>query len=221
MRKTFHDALKALRQDVRRMGELAVESVDDAIKALLTGDLELAAKVVEGDDDIDRLYLAIEEESISLMARQSPVARDLRLIHSAMFIAVHLERMGDLATNVAKTARRVTSQTQDGPDALMELLERMGGVVLDVVRASLEAFANKDVELAERLPEMDEPIDSLYKEFFRALAAYEDEESLEWATSMVLASRYLERIADHAVDIGERVEFLVTGELRESTASEA
>lgn len=213
MRKTFHEELHALRDEVIQMGEIVTAAVEQAVKALLNGDLELAQKVIEGDDEIDRRYLAVEEQCISVMARQSPVARDLRLIHSVMFIAVHLERMGDLALNIAKAARRTAAQP--GPDPLIELIDNMGKVAVDVVRASMDAFARKDVLLAEKLPEMDEPIDDQYKEFFKALSRYEDEESLQWATSMVLASRYIERVADHAVDIGERVAYLVTGELRE------
>lgn len=219
MRKTFHEELHGLRDDVKAMGDLVVEQVDAAVKALLTGDVDLAQRVIEGDDEIDRMTASVEEQCISVMARQSPVARDLRLILSTLFIAVHLERMGDLALNVAKATRRTTA-TEKGPNEIIELLERMGSVTLDVVRASMQAFAKKDVELAERLPQMDEAIDGLYKDFLKSLATCGDEESLEWTNAMVLASRYLERIADHAVDIGERVAYLVTGELREFNALE-
>jgi phosphate transport system protein len=215
MRKTFHEELKGLREDISSMGETVVTNVEDGLKALIEGDVDLAQQVIEADDEVDRMNNAIEEQCISIMARQSPVARDLRMILSTMFIAVHLERMGDLALNVAKTARRTVRNEQKGPEELTELLDRMGKLTLDVVRASLEAYAKKDVELAARLPEMDDPIDDMHKEFLKALVRYQDEESLEWATSMVLAGRFVERIADHAVDIGERVAYLVTGELRE------
>jgi phosphate transport system protein len=217
VRKTFHEELKSLREDVLTMGDLVVARVSDALTALLDENVELARTVIDGDDDVDRLYISIEESSISIMARQSPVARDLRLIHSVMLISVHLERMGDLAVNLAKTARRMAAKP--GPNPLQESLEKMGKMTLDVVRVSLQAFADKDAELAERLPEMDEPIDEMHKEFLRELVNFRDEESLEWATSMILGSRYIERIADHAVDIGERVAYLVTGEFRDFNAA--
>lgn len=214
MRKTFHHELKELKGEVLRMGELVTEQLDDGVKALVKADEKLVAKVIDGDDEIDRITMMVEEQGLAIMARQAPVAVDLRLIQSLMFIAVHLERMGDLALNIAKAARKTTVKSEGSPE-LIGLINKMGKKVHKVVDASLDAFDRKDCVLAQKLPEMDEPIDAMFKQFFKELTKSTDEESLEWASNMVLASRYLERIADHAVDIGERVCYLVTGEFQE------
>ncbi len=219
MRKTFHQELKELKGEVLRMGQLVTEQIDDGVKALVKADEKLVAKVIDGDDEIDDITIAVEEQGLALLARQAPVAVDLRLIQSLMFIAVHLERMGDLALNIAKAARKTTVKSEGSPE-LIGLINKMGKKVHKVVDASLDAFDRKDCVLAQKLPEMGEPIDALFKQFFKELTKSTDEESLEWASNMVLASRYLERIADHAVDIGERVCYLVTGEFQEFSDQE-
>jgi phosphate transport system protein len=122
---------------------------------------------------------------------------------------MHLERMGDLALNIAKAARRTAGRR--GPQTLYDLIQAQGNLVHRVLEATLEALANNDLELARKLPELDEPIDHLFKQFFRELARLQAEEDIEWASSMVLAARYLERIADNSVDIGERLQYLLTG----------
>lgn len=211
MRKTFHEELKSLSSEIIQMGELVERAIDRAVKSLVKGDLDLAAEVIRGDDEIDHYKVDLEEQCTYIIARQCPVAKDLRLIHSILFISSHLERMGDLALNMAKTTKR-TSEEESVP-ALLDLISEMGEQTKQVVRTSLEAFAKKDVALAKTLPKLDEPIDKLFKQFFKELAhtAVKRGPSLEWASNMVLASRYLERIADHSVDIGERVSYLVTG----------
>ena len=214
MRKTFHEELRAQREEIRRMGELVELAIDNAVRSLVEGDVALAAQVIAGDDEIDRINLNIEEQSMYLIARQCPVAGDLRLIHSILFISIHLERMGDLALNMAKTTRR--TQEDESLPGLLALISEMGELVKKVVQTSLEAFHNDDVELARTLPELDDPIDSLFKQFFKELASTASKKgAFEWASNMVLASRYLERIADHAVDIGERVTYMVTGVMEE------
>ena len=166
--------------------------------------------MIAGDDEIDRRTLAIEEHSLEVMATQFPVARDLRLIHSLTYIAMHMERMGDLDVNLAKAARRTASRK--GPQTLYDLIQAQGNLVYRVLEAMMDSLDRYDLELARKLPELDEPIDHLFKQFFRELARLTDEDEIEWASSMVLASRYLERIADNAVDIGERITYLVTGD---------
>ncbi len=217
MRKTFHTELKDLRKEVLRMGELVTEQIDDGVKALVDGDAKLVEKVIAGDDEIDRITIYVEEQGLALLARQAPVAIDLRLIHSMMFISSHLERMGDLSLNLAKAARKTTVKEEGVSQELLDLIQQMGGLVHGIVDASLEAFDKRDCDQARKLPEMDEPIDALFKQFFRELTKFTEEETIDWASNMVLASRYLERIADHAVDIGERVCYLVTGEFQEFT----
>ena len=214
MRETFRAELKELRAEVVSIGRVVTEITDDAVKALVEGDLEIAEKVIERDDEIDRRTLGVEEHSIEVMATQFPVARDLRLLHSLTYIAIHMERMADLCVNIAKAARR-TAETQ-GPQTLYDLIQAQGNLVHRVLDACIEALETRDVELAKKLPDMDEPIDHLFKQFFRELARLQEEEDIEWASSMVLAARYLERIADHAVDIGERTAYLVTGDFEGS-----
>lgn len=214
MRRTFHEELKDLKDEVVIIGQLVEKSIENAVRSLVDGDLRLAAEVIAGDDEIDRRALEAEEQCMSVVARQCPVARDLRLIFSMLFISVHLERMGDLALNMAKTTKR-TSVEESQPE-LLELISEMGRQTQGIVHASLKAFVERDLQLARALPQLDEPIDQLFKRFFKELAKVSDVDNFfEWASNMVLASRYLERIADHAVDIGERVSYLVTGKMEE------
>lgn len=210
MRTSFHEELKSLRGDVLTMGELTEDAIRGSVVALVEGKTDAAEAVIAGDDRIDAMNTAIEDGCLSVMATQCPVAGDLRLVHTLMFIASHLERMADLAVNIAKMAKRVPPE--GAPGQLLELISEMGDKTSLVVHEGIEVFRNKDLELASRLPEMDEPIDLMFKVFFKELAkVVSDEAAFEWAANIVLSSRYLERIADHAVDIAERVSYMVTG----------
>lgn len=210
MREGFRQELKDLKAEVLSIGRAVTDMTREAVTSLVEGDLELAQKVIDGDAEIDRRTLGVEERAIEITATQFPVARDLRLLHSLTHIAIHLERMADLGVNIAGAARRTADRK--GPQTLYDLIRAQGNLVYRVLDATCEALEKNDVELARKLQELDEPIDHLYKQFFRELARLQDEDDIEWASSMVLASRYLERIADNAVDIGERIAYLVTGE---------
>ena len=210
MREQFRQELKNLKADVVAIGKDITLLTRDAVASLVTGDPDVAERVIAADADIDRRCLGIEERAIETIATQSPVARDLRLLHSLTYIAMHLERMADLSVNIAKATRRTADRK--GPQTLYDLIQAQGNLVYRVLDATVEALERSDIELARKLPELDEPIDQLYKQFFRELGRLHDEDDIEWASSMVLASRYLERIADNAVDIGERIAYLVTGE---------
>ncbi len=210
MRENFRKELKDLKANVLDIGRSIVDATHMAVQALVEGDLDLAERVIAGDDEIDQRCLAVEEHTIEIIATQFPVARDLRLLHSLGYIVMHFERMGDLSVNIAKAARRTASRR--GPQTLNDLILAQGNLVHRVLEAMLEALDKKDLELARKLQDLDEPIDHLFKQFFRELARLQDEEDIEWASSMVLASRYLERIADHAVDIGDRITYMVTGQ---------
>jgi len=210
MRDQFRQELKKLKADVVGIGKDITLITREAVSSLVTGDVDLAEKIIANDDEIDRRCLGIEERALETIATQSPVARDLRLLHSLTYIAMHLERMADLSVNIAKATRRTAERR--GPQTLYDLIQAQGNLVYRVLDATVEALERSDLELARKLPELDEPIDHLYKQFFRELARLHDEEDIEWASLMVLASRYLERIADNAVDIGERIAYLVTGE---------
>lgn len=210
MREQFRQELKAIHVEVVDILQTITGSTREAVTSLITGDVDLAEKVIAGDDAIDTRCIAVEERVLETIATQFPVARDLRLLHSLAYIAIHLERMADLGVNIAKAARRTADRK--GPQTLYDLIQAQGNLVYRVLDATREALDTRDLELARKLPELDEPIDHLYKQFFRELARLQDEEDIDWASSMVLAARYLERIADHSVDIGERIAYLITGE---------
>ncbi|MCL2881629.1 MAG: phosphate signaling complex protein PhoU [Coriobacteriia bacterium] len=214
MREQFKQQLAEIKAEVVSILADVEVLVRQATTALIEGDSEFAKQLVASDDEFDRRTLAVEDRVLETIATQFPVARDLRMLHSMAFIAMYEERMADLAANIAKTAVRVTDKegTPRAPQSLADLIEEQGDLVTQVLAATREALETNNLELALKLPEMDIPIDVLYKQFFRALAHLTDEKEIEWASRMVMSSRYLERISDNAIDIGERIVFLITGE---------
>jgi phosphate transport system protein len=210
MREAFRQELKDLKQEVLGVARDVRQMTQSAVTSLIEGDVDRAEEVIAHDDTIDARCLGVEEHALEVIATQAPVAKDLRLLYSLTYMALHMERMADLAVNIAKAAKRTAGR--QGPQTLLDLIQAQGNLVYRVLDAMAEAFEKSDLELARKLPDLDEPIDNLYKQFFRELGRLHDEDDIEWASSMVLASRYLERIADNAVDIGERIAFLVTGE---------
>ena len=210
MREQFRQELKAVHAEVVDILRAVIQNTRDSVESLINGDVELAQKVIASDDEMDARTVGVEERVLEIIATQYPVARDLRLLQSLAYTAIHLERMADLSVNIAKATKRTAGRR--GPQTLYDLIQAQGNLVYRVLDATREALENRDLELACKLPELDEPIDHLYTQFFRELARLHDEEDIEWASGMVLAGRYLERIADNAVDIGERVAYLITGE---------
>ena len=210
-RRSFHDELKDLEKVVLTMGKATRQAISNAIKVVVDCDIELADEVIALDDEIDRLNYEIEEQSMAIIARQAPVARDLRLCWSILFIALHLERMADLSVNMAKGAKRVCPTGI--ASELTDHINEMGQETLVVVDTCLQAFRDKDLELAGKLAKMDDPIDRMHKKIFQKIATYQNNESIEWMGNVLLASRWLERVADHCVDIGYRINYLVTGQL--------
>ncbi len=210
MREGFRQELKDLKAEVHKIGTDVTDMTRKAVTSLVEGDVDIAQEVIDFDDSMDARCLGIEEHALEVIATQSPVARDLRLLYSLTYMALHLERMADLAVNIAKATKRTAARR--GPQTLYDLIQAQGNLVYRVLDATMEAFEKSDLELARKLEDLDEPIDHLYKQFFRELGRLQDEDDIEWASSMVLAARYLERIADNAVDIGERIAYLVTGE---------
>lgn len=214
-RKTFHEELKELQDDVVKMGERVEVAVRKSLEALLKKDRALADEVVREDDIIDEMNMAIEEKSLHMLARQQPVARDLRLISSILKIVIHLERIGDYAFNIAKVSRRLDKGTES--KLILDVIKEMASATQDVVANSVKVFKERDVNLAHGLAEMDSSIDEAFKRLLRELTRCVSDEScdVDWSTAMILASRNIERLADHAVDIGEQVIYLVTGEMEE------
>ena len=210
MREQFRQELKAIHSEVVDILSVVTDQTRTGVQSLINGDIDQAEAVIARDDELDRRCLGVEERVLETIATQFPVARDLRLLQSLAYMAIHLERMADLSVNIAKATKRTAHRR--GPQTLYDLIQAQGNLVYRVLDATRESLENRDLDLARKLPELDEPIDHLYKQFFRELARLHDEEDIEWASSMVLASRYLERIADNAVDIGERIAYLITGD---------
>ena len=213
-RSLFHSELNQLEVLLLDMSELAEEQINNAVEALLQGDAELAHRVVVGDREIDRLYLEVERRWHEVMARQTPVASDLRLMSLILQAGHSLERMGDQASNIAKIVE-ATSTLPANRTILLHIRE-MRSIVVPMVETAMEALVKRDLNLALRLPELDDPADWLNRNMWKEVAACaSNPEMLEWAIQMMLVSRALERVGDRAVDIGEQVAFLLTGEQHE------
>jgi phosphate transport system protein len=174
----------------------------------------LAEAVVDGDDDLDRRFQQVEARAVELIALQQPVATDLRLLISLIQTSLHLERIGDMAVDMAEA-----TQAAIGLPTRPDILERLGQMserTIAVVDAAVDAFIHRDLATCERLGALDDEVDQLNRELVAQIVTCRDDERLlEWAIRMLQVSRYLERAADHAVDIGEQAWFLISGELRE------
>ena len=213
-RSQFHAELNRLEVLLVDMAEMAERQIGGAVDALVAGDAELAHQVVIEDRKIDRLYVDVERRWHEVMARQTPVASDLRLMSLILQTGHSLERMGDQATNIASIVE-VTAGLPRNETILLHIRE-MRSIVVPMLQTAMEALMKRDLNLALRLPEMDDPADWLNRNMWREVAACgPDPDLLEWAVQMMLVSRALERVGDRAVDIGEQVAFLLTGEFRE------
>jgi phosphate transport system protein len=215
-RPGFHEELEAMELRLLELGELAAASVQNAVEALIQHDDAGAQRVIDGDDEIDQIYLELDRRMLSLLALQAPVAADLRLISVVIHSSLHLERVGDQAVNVAK----MQQVTRDLPanETILQQIGEMGHIVVEMVRVAMDALRRRDLELSLRLPKMDDPVDRLNRNMHFEVAKLADEpRALEWGMHMNLAARALERVGDNAVDIGEQVAFLVSGEFREFT----
>jgi phosphate transport system protein len=216
MRVSLQQELDQLEASLQEEGALVLRALRGCLNALERQDAELADEVIAFDDEVDDAYIAIEEGIQSLLARQTPVAIDLRNVLAVLHINLHLERMADYCVTVAKLTKLVQNVPSD--PMLAEALEDMGVRAEEMIQAALDSFANRDVESAETLVEMDELIDGANRRLVhQILSLSADPELREWGLRMLLVSRCLERIGDHAVDIGEQTAFLVSGEFREFT----
>lgn len=216
VRVTFAEELAEAQNELMAQGSLVRQQLADVIDVLERKDQDGAARIVAADDRVDELYVGIQSRIHNLLALQAPVAGDLRLVSAILHSNMHVERVGDLCVNVAKFVMNEHRYPPTAPmiARLRDMSERAGLMLGE----ALTALARRDVELAEQLPEKDDALDRLNRGMLDDLRQYvDDEESFEWATSLILVARYLERIGDHAVDIGEQVAFLVTGVFREFT----
>jgi len=195
--------------------EMVSVALNRTLEAVEHQDVELAQIVVADDDRIDGRYLEVHQSLITLLATQSPVATDLRLISALLHVLKNIERMGDQCVNVCK----MIPLTGNEPPADEEMVKRilaMGGQTKTLISQAKRAFEERDIELARDLVRQDDIVDDLNRECFRlALEIGDDADKREWAMTMLLAARAIERIGDNAVDIGEQVAFVVTGLFRE------
>lgn len=212
----FHDELQNRELQLLTLGELAGTAVRGSVDAVIRHDEGLAQKVIDGDDEIDQLYLDIDQGIISLLALQAPVAQDLRLVSVIMHSSLHLERVGDQAVNIAKMF--LITKDLPGSSVITQQIGEMGDIAVEMVRTAMDALRRRDLDLCMRLPTMDDPVDRLNRHMhFEVAKLADDHRMLEWGMHMNLAARALERVGDNAVDIGEQVSFLLTGEFREFT----
>jgi phosphate transport system protein len=216
VRVTLQQELDQLQAALQEEGDLVLRAVRGSISALRDSDPELADEVIAFDDEVDGVYLSIEQGIESLLARQTPVAVDLRLVLAMLHSNLHLERMADLCVTVAKLTKLAHGLPPD--ETLIEAFDEMGSRAEEMIRVALDAFTNQDVAEAESLVELDELIDNTNRRLVKYVLELGGEpERREWGLRMIIVSRCLERIGDHAVDIGEQVAYLVTGEFREFT----
>ncbi len=210
-RRTLQDELADVRTDIIRMAALTTEAITAGTQAFLGGDPSAAEIVIDGDDAIDDVYHRIDDQLLLVLARQSPVAADLRAVITTMRISHELERTADLVVNVAKATRRLYPHTLD--PRVRGIIDQMGQQAVSQTRVAIDAFADRDPTWAGALTDMDDAMDDLTKSLFRHILADTtgDEASVLRAVQVALVGRHYERMADHAVTIAERVEFMVTG----------
>ena len=210
------DALSRIEAELQEEGQRVLTAIRGAIRALEERDFELADEVIAFDDEIDRLFLSIEGKIQALLALQTPVARDLRLLLAMIHINLLLERSADGSVTIAKLTQLVTDADPD--PGLVEVLVEMGERAEEMLRVAMDSFARRDLAGAESLVDLDELIDRSNRRFVERLVdVMAEPEFREWGLRMVVVARTIERIGDRAVDIGEQTAYLLTAEFREFT----
>jgi phosphate transport system protein len=195
--------------------DMVATALDRALETVLNQDIELASMVIADDDRIDGRYLEVHQGILSLLALQAPVAGDLRVVAALLHVIKHVERMGDQCVNMAKLVPLDGRQPPADP-RMLEYIQRMGQQARQQVVQCGQAFARRDVDMAQDLVRQDDVIDQLNRDVFHhALELGDDPDQREWAMHMMLVGRCIERIGDNAVDIGEQTAFVVTGLFRE------
>ncbi len=210
-RDTYREQLASIMTDLARMVDIVQAALADATRALLTSDLALAEQVISNDQLLDDLAEELERRSFSLLARQAPVAGELRTVFSAIRLLTELSRMGDLTAHVAKIAR-LRFPDCAVPESLHENFQQMATIADAMVEAAGTTLRERDVEAARRLAAEDRRMDQLRRDQFRVLLDDSWPHGVEAAVDTALLGRYYERIADHAVEIGDRLIYIVTGE---------
>lgn len=211
-RSQFDESLEQLRNLLLEMGGMADRAVAESMQALADRDVDRARRVIEGDDEIDAIDLRIESECMRMLALQHPMASELRLVGTALKITTDIERIGDHSVDIAKVARKLAQMPSTG---LLADLPRMALAVRAMLRTGLEAFVRHDLELVARAVQADDEVDDLFHAIRDELhhVMRSDPEKVVEASYSLFVAHYLERMADHAVNIAERVHYAETGEL--------
>ncbi len=210
--QSYEQELQTLGSKVLEMGGLAEKLLSDSVAALVSRDTELASRVITADARIDQLESEVESQAILMIARRQPMAIDLRQIVAAIRIASDLERIGDMAKNIAKRATVIGSERQ--PQKVAVGVEHMAEIALDQLKDVLDSYVSKDKDKALEVRARDEEIDALYTSLFRELLTYmmEDPRNISFCTHLLFCAKNIERIGDHTTNIAETVHYLVTGE---------
>ena len=211
MRNAFQEELDSIHNTLVEMGRIVEESMSAATKALLQPNLEIAEKVIKDDDTIDDMQHELDARTMMIIARQSPVAGDLRTLVTSLRMSADLERMGDMAHHIAKLAR-MRYPNIAVPEELREIIERMDRVAVGIIQKTTAAIDTRNTTLALQLEQDDDEMDKLHRQLFKTLMEPSWSHGTEVAIDMTLLGRYYERCADHAVSVGRRVYYMVNGE---------
>ena len=213
MRNRFDQQLFELNREIIEMGAMCEEAIASAVKALTTGDMELAGRVKANGSAIDQMERDIEGRCMKLLLHQQPVAKDLRLISAALKMITDMERIGDQAEDIAEIVMFLKGHTMEG----MELIEEMARKTIGMVTASVDAFVKKDVELARKVIEQDDIVDDYFSRVKCGIISLiaENPADGEFALDLLMIAKYFERIGDHATNIAEWVIYSVTGAHKE------
>ncbi len=217
MSKILDDKLNEVSEDILKMGNLIQDTVKDVIQAFVTGDIELAQKIIDNDIKVDDYDVTIEEKCMYIQAEHQPVAGDLRFIHSTFLIVNYLERIGDIAVSIAKLVKRLYLQGKSPiKKEVLDILAEMGNVAQSILEKALKSFSDRDAELALDLESINVTIDGLQKSLYERLYSKksQDEDYIKIVTNMSLVSRYIARIGENSVNIGERVAYFLTGDFK-------
>jgi phosphate transport system protein len=211
MRDAFHEELDAIQATLVTMGEMVSTAMSRSSEALLKADVKLAEQVISEDEKLDTIQHDLEARAINLMARQQPVAQDLRILVTSLRMSADLERMGDLCHHIAKLARMRYPEVAV-PAELVKTIKSMGTTAVKIIEKSTHVIKTQDLQAAIELETDDDEMDKLHRALFVALLDDSWSHGIETAIDMTLLGRYYERCADHAVSIARRVYFLVKGE---------
>ena len=211
MRNAFQEELDSIHTTLVKMGKIVEESMSAATRALLEPNLEIAEKVIKDDDTIDDMQHELDARTMMIIARQSPVAGDLRTLVTSLRMSADLERMGDMAHHIAKLAR-MRYPNSAVPAELKEIIQNMDRVAVGIIQKTTAAIDTRNTTLALQLEADDDEMDKLHRQLFKTLMDESWSHGTEIAIDMTLLGRYYERCADHAFSVGRRVYYMVNGE---------